>query len=110
MRIHLHMGMPKTGTSSTQSVLLGAFGSVEPQRIWYPVPERMGDGHADLVARAMGYGNRQPEPQIFEDIARRALAAGCEDLILDSEGFAHAVIAGQRAPFAALARQSRRWR
>jgi hypothetical protein len=103
MRIHLHLGMPKTGTSAIQGVLLKAYGSPEPQRIWYPIPERMGDGHADLVLRATGYGNRLPEPAAIEDVARRALDAGCLDLILDSEAFTYAVLSDRAPQIAALA-------
>lgn len=104
MRIHLHLGMPKTGTSSIQSVLLKTYGSREPQRIWYPMPETMGDGHADLVFRAIGYGGQRPEPRILEDVARRALDAGCQDLILDSETLIYAVLSHHRSLISALAK------
>lgn len=104
MRIHLHLGMPKTGTSSLQAALLKTYGSAQPQKIWYPIPERMGHGHADLGWRAMGHGDIRPEPTILIDLARRARAAGCEDLVLNSEVFTHAMLGAGRATIIALAR------
>lgn len=104
MRIHLHVGPPKTGTSSLQKILLDLYGKEEPQQIWYPIPECMGDGHADMLLRATGFGGRRPEPMALEDVARRAAEAGCQDLIISSEGGAYVALSDQWPQLAALAK------
>jgi hypothetical protein len=104
MRIHLHVGPPKTGTSSLQKALLTRYGAPEPQPIWYPTPERTGDGHADLVHRAIGHLGVNPESTVFDDVAQRALDGGCHDLILSSEGCTAVALSDRWPVLASLAR------
>ena len=65
--------IPKTGTTSLQQALLTQYGAPEPQSIWYPIPERLGPGHADMVQRVQGHKDVRPEPTLLDDIARRAI-------------------------------------
>jgi len=104
MRIHLHVGPPKTGTSSLQRALLTRYGAPEPQPIWYPTPERTGDGHADLVHRAIGHLGVNPESTVFDDVAQRALDGGCRDLILSSEGCTAVALSDRWPVLSSLAR------
>ncbi len=91
MRIHLHLGLHKTGTTSLQQVLLDAFGAPNPQSIWYPAPVADGPGHAELAWRAVGYNNRAEDCRILSELAAAAARSGCRDLILSSEEFRRAM-------------------
>lgn len=91
MRIHLHLGLHKTGTSSLQQVLLEAFGASDPQPIWYPTPLAHGPGHAELAWRALGYKGRAEEEGLLSKLAQAASGGGCRDLILSSEEFIRAM-------------------
>ena len=91
MHIHLHLGLHKTGTSSLQQVLLDAFGTSDPQPIWYPVPVAHGPGHAELTWHALGYKGRTEDADLLSRLARAASGGGCRHLILSSEEFNRAV-------------------
>jgi len=91
MRIHLHLGLHKTGTTSLQQVLLDALGAPDPQPIWYPAPVANGPGHAELAWRAVGYNNRVEDGRVLAELAQAAAQGGCRDLVLSSEEFRRAI-------------------
>lgn len=86
MRIFFHIGPHKTGTTSLQDFLLKTIGSVEPKSIWYPLPERIGPGHADLAEKMLPH-KRKPSDNAIKDIVQKAEINGVEKLILSSENF-----------------------
>ena len=91
MRIHLHLGLHKTGTTSLQQVLLDAFGAADPRPTWYPAPRANGPGHAELAWRAAGYNNRVEDDRVLAKLAQTAVQGGCRDLILSSVEFRRAM-------------------
>ena len=89
LRLVLHVGPHKTGTTSLQSALLHAYGAEKPQRIWYPAPTEFGPGHAAISWAVLGRNGFTEQPVLRHRI-EEALQSRCQILILSSEGFAHA--------------------
>ena len=87
LRLILHIGPHKTGTTSLQRALLKQFGSETPQKIWYPAPEASGPGHAIAVWQLLGRKGHSPSPAVRQFI-ERATQSDCRLLIVSSEGFA----------------------
>ncbi|MEB3071659.1 hypothetical protein [[Mycobacterium] vasticus] len=87
MRIVLHVGPHKTGTTSIQAHLGSLLGAPVAGGFWYPVPQGNGPGHADLARACL----REARPVTELD---RVIAAAQEakvgTLVLSSEEFAHA--------------------
>ena len=90
LKLVLHVGPHKTGTTSLQNALLTQYGSQIPQRVWYPKPIQFGPGHAEVawsVLGRKGYAGRRPAiRQLIEEATR----CGCTRLILSAEDFASA--------------------
>jgi len=87
MKIFLHIGPHKTGTTSIQAYLLDRLGRRRPKRpVWYPAPREMGPGHARLAAQ-LNNGPAPSRPNALERIIEQAEAASVEALILSSEDF-----------------------
>jgi hypothetical protein len=83
----LHIGLPKTGTSSLQHYLAGNAGELSGQRICYPKTGRRSVAHHDLAA-ACRYV--LPVGGAFKDLRRdfAAEVAAYDRVIVSSEGFA----------------------
>lgn len=87
MRIVLHLGPHKTGTTSIQAHLGALLGEPVAGGYWYPVPERNGPGHADLARACL----REARPITELDwVIAAAQEADVGTLVLSSEEFAHA--------------------
>lgn len=88
MRIVLHIGPHKTGTTSIQTHLLGLLGDPVSGGYWYPVPGgRLGPGHADLARACLKEARPVAE---LDQVLATAQAAEVGTLVLSSEEFAHA--------------------
>ncbi len=88
MRIVLHIGPPKTGTTSIQTHLAALLGEPVAGGYWYPVPGGgNGPGHADLARACLK--EARPVAELDRVIAT-AQAADVGTLVLSSEEFAHA--------------------
>jgi hypothetical protein len=85
LRLILHIGPHKTGTTSLQQALLNRYGAEEPAEIWYPIPKRPGPGHAILAAEIINDGR----PSLSSAI-RAASQGNCNTLIVSSENFSNA--------------------
>ena len=82
MRIKLHVGPHKTGTTSIQRYLLDNYGAINPHaELWYPAPNVDGPGHARLA-----YGLLKGSMELA-DIVKMAGSADVRCLILSSEEF-----------------------
>lgn len=88
MRVVVHAGLHKTGTTYVQKAWLAAYGRKKPQRVWYPPPTQNGPGHAAVAAWLCDYFGNVPS-QPLPDIVAAAESNGVEWLLLNSEDFAH---------------------
>ena len=88
MRIVLHIGPHKTGTTSIQTHLAALLREPVAAGYWYPAPGgRLGPGHADLARACL----REARPVAELDrVIATAQEAEVGTLILSSEEFAHA--------------------
>lgn len=92
-RLLLHIGLPKTGTTSIQETLLTNRERLLEQGILYPAAGLWGPGHAALASsyinperRALGvYARAQDHHAILRQIRRETLEAGCERVIISAE-------------------------
>src|SRR3990172_4297718 len=87
LKLVLHVGPHKTGTTSLQKALLSQYGSATPQTIWYPQPEAHGPGHALAVWTMLGRKGHAQAPAIGQ-LIERAEQSDCDVLVLSSEGLA----------------------
>src|SRR4029077_20652057 len=88
LKLVLHVGPYKTGTTSLQKALLKQHGSEDPQAIWYPLPEDFGPGHASKVWKMLGQRGNSPSPAIGLSVEHAKKTLACQCLILSSEVFA----------------------
>ena len=110
LKLVMHVGPHKTGTTSLQKALLKQYGSETPQPIWFPIPaeRRFGTGHAVAAWKMLGrhgqpclpgdagsgpavavwemLGRGQPRSQLVEQAEK---TSACRCLILSSEIFEH---------------------
>ena len=84
LKLVLHVGPHKTGTTSLQKALLSQYGSATPQKIWYPRPDASGPGHALAVWKMLGRKGQVQAPAIRQ-LIERAEDSDCEVLVLSSE-------------------------
>jgi hypothetical protein len=83
LKVILHVGPHKTGTTSIQSCLKSLFGNESPlPPTWYPPPEPRGPGHAALADSLLNYDTSQ-----LKRIVQKARSAEVERLLLSSENF-----------------------
>ena len=87
LQLVLHVGPPKTGTTSLQTMLQRLYGAPTTRRIWYPTPAAMGPGHALLAELAVGFNNEIPNPQVINHLLSQARSGDCKTLIISSENF-----------------------
>jgi hypothetical protein len=85
MKILLHPGLHKTGTTSIQRFLRDAFGSEEPARIWYPMTPILSPGHASLPKALRTEETREAGLATLRNYVERAAAHGTETLIISAE-------------------------
>lgn len=100
MRIVLHPGLHKTGTTSIQMYLRLAFGSEEPRRIWYPMRPILNPGHAQLPRLLSQEATREEGLELARRWVRDAAQAGTEVLVISAEGISRLkreALAGLRA-------------
>ncbi|HEY8275425.1 MAG TPA: hypothetical protein VIG52_00330 [Methyloceanibacter sp.] len=89
LKLVMHVGPHKTGTSSLQWALQSQYSAKQPQRLWYPKPRSLGPGHA-LAAHAsleLGSSAREPFLRDWIDTARQS---ECETLIVSAEALSAA--------------------
>lgn len=93
VKVHLHVGMHRSGTSSVQFLLRRLFGRDIAHGNWYPVGSALGssNGHDGLAhffdAR---YGKQNCDAGLRELRGIREQAQGCDSLIISSENFSYA--------------------
>ena len=90
----LHVGLHKTGTTSLQHSLLASFGSETPTKIWYPIPDRFGPGHAEYSFQTLGMHNYPKDPSVLQQLFAQAEANNSQAIIISSEEFARAYTLG----------------
>ena len=85
MKLVLHIGPHKTGTTSLQTVMCQTFAKPKSKSLWYPPPPEFGPGHAALAWEIIG----EPDPQGPMTLLEQALADGekarVSTLMLSSE-------------------------
>lgn len=109
MRVYLHVGPHKTGTTTVQKLLKAVYGSPLPRRrarrmfggqresVWYPSKEEWlgnaGAGHGGIArcfnGRLPSYDPRRGRDEL-KGVVETAGAAGVEKLLISSEDFAFA--------------------
>ena len=83
LKVILHVGPHKTGTTSIQSCLKSLFRNESPvSSTWYPPSEPKGPGHAALADKLLNNDTSQ-----LKLIVQQARSAGVEKLLLSSENF-----------------------
>jgi hypothetical protein len=87
LKLVLHVGPHKTGTTSLQKALLKQYGAETPRTIWYPIPQETGPGHASKAWQLMGRKGHAPSPAIRELVEQSEQYPACHCLILSSESF-----------------------
>lgn len=84
MKVCVHIGPHKTGTTAVQSYLLRRYGSVEPQGpVWYPVFSRK-PSHVNI---ADWFTGERRDPERLVRLIRRARRADVDRLLLSAEDF-----------------------
>src|SRR5262245_45668517 len=91
MRVVLHIGPHKTGTTSIQAHLLSVFGADVPSRVWYPRAAKWGPGHAELAWQLTGLNSYHATDRDLSYILSHAHEFGVDTLILSSEEFSRAI-------------------
>lgn len=94
LRVFLHIGPHKTGTTMLQSGLLAA--SRAGAAFHYPEPEEHGPGHARLAWRALGLQGAKPQPEALVQEVERAAERNVEKIVFSAEDFSHAISAKER--------------
>ena len=78
MKIYLHVGPHKTGTTSVQQWMLdNARKHMKLYGLYYPEPPEEGPGHALLAWDSLGMHGRKVEPGFC---LKRWLKMGCEEV------------------------------
>jgi len=86
MRVIVHVGAHKTGTTALQDFLLGRFSRLENPTPWFPPPRSHGPGHALIAWNTYG-DPRGDQTEALADVVNAARAQGVENLLLSSEEF-----------------------
>lgn len=93
VRVILHIGPHKTGTTSVQKALLEHVRRGEAGFV-YPDPGSSGPGHAEIAWRFIGLNGLRPSPEVLPECLEEAAAAGCRTVVLSSEEFGRALVDG----------------
>lgn len=118
MKILLHIGMPKAGSTALQNGLLAADAGLRARGILYPAGEGLPNEHKlllggflpyDRLPRRMRQAYRDRRDRVAEDVGtlcrrieRRIAASRAETLVLSSEALFRAFSATEAAPLRAL--------
>lgn len=89
LKLVLHVGPHKTGTSSLQWALLGQYSAKRPQKFWYPKPRSLGPGHALAAHASLEIDSAEREP-LLRDWIEAAQQSECETLIVSAEALSAA--------------------
>lgn len=89
LKLVLHVGPHKTGTSSLQWALLDQYSAKRPQKIWYPKPSSLGPGHALAAHASLELGSSAREP-FLKDWIEAAQQSACETLVVSAEALSAA--------------------
>ena len=82
LKLVLHVGPHKTGTTSLQWALYKQYAARGPRKLWYPTPLSKPPGHAVAAHASLGFGGTQP---LLQDWIDEAQASVCETLIVSAE-------------------------
>ena len=99
LKVFLHVGPHKTGTTTLQAMLQGAFATPKKGHQWYPNPAGDGPGHAQLAWQVFGLNGNVETVVPLQRLVESARTAKIPALLLSSEEFAR----GYTKNFEALA-------
>jgi len=85
MNVVLHIGPHKTGTTSLQAVLGQTFSQPIRKKIWYPLPQKIGPGHAAIAYEIIGRTDPQRAWPLLKTVLAEAEETGVSTLVLSSE-------------------------
>jgi hypothetical protein len=91
-KLHLHIGINKTGTSAIQRYLATHRSELAQERVLYPFSGRAGEAHYDL-SRELGFAHGKPPvnaealAQLREALLEEVRRADAQTLIISSEDF-----------------------
>lgn len=104
MKVHLHIGLPKTGTSYLQGILWGQRDALRAAGLLVPGRERRDHLWSSLVVREDPHlARRHPDAPAAWDVVRRELATATSDAIISHEFFCSASAEQARRMVDALA-------
>lgn len=86
VRVWLHIGIPKTGTTAFQSFCVQNIDALRQKKILYPQTGRRGVAHHELAWAVTEVGP-VIDPVIYERLSEEIAASGCDDVIISSEVF-----------------------
>jgi hypothetical protein len=98
MKLYLHCGYHKTGSSFLQTMFAKNRGLLKRNGIWFPSSEREKDmlagrispGNGVELTDALSDGNAEKAEAILTRCRKEAEAEGCDSLLFSSEGLFHA--------------------
>jgi len=85
MKLVLHIGPHKTGTTSLQTVMCQTFAKSKSNALWYPPPPEYGPGHAALAWEIIGESDPQGAMTLLEQALAEGEKARVSTLVLSSE-------------------------
>ncbi len=88
LKVFLHVGPHKTGTTTLQAMLQGAFATPKKGHQWYPNPSGYGPGHAQLAWQVFGLNGNAETVAPLRRLVESARTAKMPALLLSSEEFA----------------------
>lgn len=91
MKIKLHAGFHKTGTTTIQTLLNKHYSTPIPGKTWYPPTAHSGPGHSDIAIQSLPSLDGTPaDTGTFHNILQLALESDVESILLSSEDFSFA--------------------
>lgn len=95
MKITLHVGPHKTGTTSLQSWMLQRSAShLQEFGVHYPEIEKYPPGHAVIAWRALGLNNFEADPGSLKTIVDEGARLGASHIVFSSEEFSRGLTRG----------------
>ncbi len=94
LKILLHIGPHKSGTTYLQHVLSDAYNSIHAGDPWYPSPDNHGPGHAELAWELLGLNGMKKSSNTVQKIIGKAKNNNVRQLLLSSEEFSRADLQG----------------
>ena len=103
MKIYLHVGPHKTGTTSVQQWMLdNARVHFSSNGLYYPEPPEWGPGHALLAWDSLGLHGRKVDPVLLQKVVEDGTRRGAEQIFLSSEEFCMGLVEGTLENLAVL--------